>query len=232
MSIREPYFAGVASLMGDPARANILAALMDGRALTAKELSLVAGVSPPTTSGHLAKLVDGGLLEVIVQGRYRYFRLANSLVACAIEGMMALSGERQPRRRSVGSRAGEALRMARTCYDHLAGKLGVAIMDRLLAQGHLHPDTADFQVSRRGQEFFGGLGIDVASVSRQRRGFARPCLDWSERRPHLAGALGAAIGSRCLETGWIERQRDSRAVIITAAGRRGFRDSFGIEILA
>jgi DNA-binding transcriptional ArsR family regulator len=232
MSIREPYFAGVASLMGDPARANILAALMDGRALTAKELSLVAGVSPPTTSGHLAKLVDGRLLEVIEQGRYRYFRLANSLVACAIEGMMALSGERQPRRRSAGSRAGEPLRMARTCYDHLAGKLGVAIMDRLLAQGHLHPGAADFQVSRHGHEFFDGIGIDVASVSRQRRGFARPCLDWSERRPHLAGALGAALGSRCFESGWIERQRDSRAVSITAAGRRGFRDSFGIEILA
>jgi DNA-binding transcriptional ArsR family regulator len=232
MSIREPYFAGVASLMGDPARANILAALMDGRALTAKELSLVAGVSPPTTSGHLAKLVDGGLLEVIEQGRYRYFRLANSLVACAIEGMMALSGGRPGNRRFSSTRGGENLRMARTCYDHLAGKLGVAIMDRLLAQGHLHPDTVDFQVSRRGRDFFDGIGIDVEKVAGQRRGFARPCLDWSERRPHLAGALGAALGSHCFATGWIERQRDSRAVTITATGRRGFRDSFGIEVLA
>jgi DNA-binding transcriptional ArsR family regulator len=232
MSIREPYFAGVASLMGDPARANILAALMDGRALTAKELSLVAGVSPPTTSGHLAKLVDGGLLQVIEQGRYRYFRLANSLVACAIEGMMALSGERQPRRRLANSRAGEPLRTARTCYDHLAGKLGVALMDRLLAQGHLHPGAAGFDVSRRGRVFFDGLGIDLEKVAAQRRGFARPCLDWSERRPHLAGALGAALGSRCFATGWIERQRDSRAVTITAAGRRGFRENFGIELLA
>jgi DNA-binding transcriptional ArsR family regulator len=232
MSNREPYFAGVASLMGDPARANILAALMDGRALTAKELALIAGVSAPTTSGHLAKLVDGGLLDVVEQGRYRYFRLANSLVACAIEGMMALSGERQPRRRLSPSRGGEALRVARTCYDHLAGKLGVAVMDRLLAQGHLHPTPADFQVSRRGQEFFDALGIDVEKVVRQRRGFARPCLDWSERRPHLAGALGAAVGSRCFELGWIERQREGRAVTITAAGRRGFRENFGIELLA
>jgi DNA-binding transcriptional ArsR family regulator len=232
MSIREPYFAGVASLMGDPARANILAALMDGRALTAKELSLAAGVSPPTTSGHLAKLVDGGLLDVIEQGRYRYFRLANSLVACAIEGMMALSGGRPTNRRFSAARGGEALRTARTCYDHLAGKLGVALMDRLMAQGHLHPDTADLQVSRRGREFFGAIGIDVEKVARQRRGFARPCLDWSERRPHLAGALGAALGARCLEIGWIERQRDSRAVTITAAGRRGFRENFGIELLA
>src|SRR5262249_55064537 len=163
---------------------------------------------------------------------YRYFRLANSLVACAIEGMMALSGERQPRRRFSSSRGGEGLRVARTCYDHLAGKLGVAIMDRLLAQGHLHPDPGDFQVSRRGHDFFDSLGIDVETVAHQRRGFARPCLDWSERRPHLAGALGAAVSSRCFETGWIERQRDGRAVTITAAGRRGFRDNFGIELLA
>lgn len=231
MSIREPYFAGVASLMGDPARANILAALMDGRALTAKELALVAGVSASTTSGHLAKMVDGGLLEVIEQGRYRYFRLANSLVACAIEGLMALSGERQSRHRLSGSRGGEGLRVARTCYDHLAGKLGVSLMDRLLAQGHLHPDPADFQVSRRGHEFFKDLGIDVEKIAAQRRGFARPCLDWSERRPHLAGALGAALGARCFEIGWIERQRDSRAVGITEQGRRGFRETFGIELL-
>src|SRR5262249_36145431 len=157
-----------------------------------------AGVSAPTASGHLAKLVDGGLLDVIEQGRYRYFRLANSLVACAIEGMMALSGD-QPRRRPSGSRGSEELRLARTCYDHLAGKLGVPLMDRLLAHGYLHPGSADFQVSRRGHEFFNELGIDAASVARQRRGFARPCLDWSERRPHLAGGLGAALGTRCFE---------------------------------
>ncbi|MGH6882492.1 ArsR/SmtB family transcription factor [Hypericibacter sp.] len=232
MGIREPSFAGVASLMGDPARANILAALMDGRALTAKELAHVAGVSASTASEHLAKLVDGGLLDVITQGRFRYFRLANSLVASAIESMMVLLGERQPRRRPSSSRGGEALRVARTCYDHLAGKLGVALMDRLLTQGHLHPDVADYQVSRRGRTFFDELGVDIASASCQKRHFARSCLDWSERRPHLAGSLGAALGSRCFEIGWVQRQRDSRALVITAAGRRGFRDSFGIEILA
>jgi DNA-binding transcriptional ArsR family regulator len=232
MTSREPSFAGVAALMGDPARANILAALMNGRALTAKELAHAAGVSASTTSEHLAKLVDGGILDVITQGRFRYFRLANSLVASAIESMMVLSGERPSRRRSSASRGGEALRVARTCYDHLAGKLGVALMDRLLTQGHLHPDVADYQVSRRGQQFFDELGVDLASAAGQKRHFARSCLDWSERRPHLAGALGAALGTRCFEIGWIERQRDSRALVITAAGRRGFRDSFGIEILA
>jgi len=232
MHSREPYFAGVASLMGDPARANILTALMDGRALTAKELALVAGVSAPTTSGHLAKLVDGGLLSVVVQGRYRHFRLANAHVARAIEGLMALSGGWQARRHWPQTPAGQALRLARTCYDHLAGKLGVAIMDRLLTEGHLHQADTGYRVSKDGQKFFAGIGIDIDSVMLQRRSFARSCLDWSERRPHLAGALGAALGTSCFEIGWVEPLKDSRAVAITAAGRRGLRDSFGIEILA
>ncbi|MBV8649970.1 MAG: helix-turn-helix transcriptional regulator [Alphaproteobacteria bacterium] len=231
MTDREPYFAGIAALMGDPARANILAALMDGRAMTAKELALIAGVSPPTTSGHLGKLVDGKLLEVIVQGRYRYYRLADSLVACAIEGIMALSSADPARRRRPASPASEALRAARTCYDHLAGRLGVSLMDRLLGEGHIQPSDADFRVTKRGAAFFQGLGIDVAAVARQRRGFARPCLDWSERRPHLAGALGAALTGQCFEHGWIERFREGRAVAITSAGRDALRDKFGIDVV-
>jgi DNA-binding transcriptional ArsR family regulator len=230
MIVREPYFAGIAALMGDPARANILAALMDGRAMTAKELALIAGVSPPTTSGHLGKLVDGKLLEVIVQGRYRYYRLADSLVACAIEGIMALSGADESRRRRPISPGSEALRAARTCYDHLAGRLGVSLMDRLLGEGHIQPSEADFRVTKRGDNFFRDIGIDVASVAHQRRGFARPCLDWSERRPHLAGALGAALARQCFALGWIERFREGRAVAVTAAGRSGLRDTFGIDL--
>jgi DNA-binding transcriptional ArsR family regulator len=208
MTDREPYFAGIAALMGDPARANILAALMDGRAMTAKELALIAGVSPPTTSGHLGKLVDGKLLEVIVQGRYRYYRLADSLVACAIEGIMALSSADPARRRRAVSPASEALRAARTCYDHLAGRLGVSLMDRLLGEGHIQPSDADFRVTKRGDTF------------------------WSERRPHLAGALGAALAGQCFERGWIERFREGRAVAITAAGRDALRDKFGIDVAA
>lgn len=230
MIAREPYFAGIAALMGDPARANMLAALMDGRAMTAKELSLVAGVSPPTASGHLGKLVEARLLDVIVQGRYRYYRLANSLVARAIEAIMALSGAEEPRLRRPASRAAEALRAARTCYDHLAGRLGVDLVDRLLGQGHIQPSEADYQVTRRGNAFFAELGIDVAALARQRRGFARPCLDWSERRPHLAGALGAALARQCFALGWIERSRESRAVAITAPGRAALRERFGIDL--
>lgn len=230
MIAREPYFAGIAALMGDPARANMLAALMDGRAMTAKELSLVAGVSPPTASGHLGKLVEGRLLDVIVQGRYRYYRLANSLVARAIEAIMALSGAEEPRLRRPASRAAEALRAARTCYDHLAGRLGVDLVDRLLGQGHIQPSETDYQVTRRGNAFFAELGIDVAALARQRRGFARPCLDWSERRPHLAGALGAALARQCFALGWIERSRESRAVAITAPGRAALRERFGIDL--
>jgi DNA-binding transcriptional ArsR family regulator len=230
MNAREPYFAGVAALMGDPARANILAALMDGRAMTAKELSLVAGVSPPTTSGHLAKLVDGKLLNVIAQGRYRYYRLADSLVVCAIEGIMALSGMEEPRRRRPISPGSEALRAARICYDHLAGRLGVSLMDRLLGDGYIQPTDADFRVTKRGDSFFRDMGIDVASVIRQRRGFARPCLDWSERRPHLAGALGAALARQCFELGWIERFREGRAIAVTVSGHTGLRDTFGIDL--
>jgi DNA-binding transcriptional ArsR family regulator len=230
MITREPYFAGIAALMGDPARANILAALMDGRAMTAKELSLIAGVSPPTTSGHLGKLVEGKLLNVIVQGRYRYYRLADSLVACAIEGIMALSGAEEPRRRRPISPSSEALRAARTCYDHLAGRLGVGLMDRLLGDGHIQPSDPDYRVTKRGDNFFREFGIDVASVARQRRGFARPCLDWSERRPHLAGALGAALTRHCFELGWIERLREGRAVAVTASGYAGLRGTFGIDL--
>jgi DNA-binding transcriptional ArsR family regulator len=230
MIAREPYFAGVAALMGDPARANIIAALMDGRALTAKELALIAGVSPPTASGHLGKLVDGGLLQVIAQGRYRYYRLASALVASAVEAIMALSGTPETRPRRVVSPASERLRAARTCYDHLAGRLGVALMDRFLGEGHLQPSGADFRVTRRGDAFFGGVGIDLDAVSRQRRSVARPCLDWSERRPHLAGALGAALAERCFALGWIERARDNRSVAITRPGERGLAATFGLAM--
>ena len=232
MSSTEPQFAVIAALFGDPARANILRALMDGRARTAKELAFAAGVTPQTTSGHLAKLVDGQLLEVASQGRHRYYRLSNGLVACAIESMMALAGERvmAPHRHSRTLTG--ALREARTCYDHLAGRLGVRIFDRLLQGDCLIAPAAgqtdDFQVTAAGRHLLAEIGIDVEKVARQRRGFARPCLDWSERVPHLAGGLGAAIADRCFELGWIARQRDSRAVTLTARGREGLDKLFGI----
>lgn len=217
-----PYFAEIAALMGDPARANILAALMDGRARTAKELAFVARVSAPTTSGHLAKLLDGGLLQAVAQGRYRYFRLANPLVACAIESMAALAADRPAARPRAPGPAEAAMRAARLCYDHLAGTLGVRLMDHMREEGHLGDGEGQLRVTGSGRLFFAGLGIDVTAVERQRRGFARSCLDWSERRPHLAGGLGASLACRCFEMGWIERLRDTRAVRVTPAGTQAF----------
>ena len=216
--------AATAALLGDPARANILAALLDGRALTAKELAYAAHVTPQTASGHLAKLSEGGLLTAAKQGRHRYYRLASPLVGQMLEGVMAVAGAEQGRSTWRGS---EALRTARTCYDHLAGRLGVALADALTGRGHVALGADGGEVTETGQRFLAEFG---ASPAPGRRIYCRPCLDWSERRPHLAGRLGAALASRCFELGWIARQRDTRALAVTTAGRDGFQDTFGIVL--
>jgi DNA-binding transcriptional ArsR family regulator len=217
--------ASVAALLGDPARANILTALMDGRALTAKELAFAAHVSPSTTSGHLARLTDAALLAVEQQGRHRYFRLASPLVGQMLESVMAVAG---PELRPAGKwRGSEALRTARTCYDHLAGRLGVALADALADAGHVALAHDGGEVTEQGHAFLRDFGAEPAAGKRV---FCRPCLDWSERRTHIAGRLGAALATRCLGLGWIERQRDSRALTITAAGTRGFAATFGIHL--
>jgi DNA-binding transcriptional ArsR family regulator len=232
MTRADPYFAEVAALLGDPARANMLAALMDGRPRTAKELSFIAGVSPQTTSGHLAKLAGGNLVEARADGRHRLYSLANPLVACAIEALMALSVGCMPLR--AGQRRADAghLRAARTCYDHLAGRLGVAITDALVDNCDLERGAADYHVTDCGRTRFSAFGIDVDKVARQRRGFAKPCLDWSERRPHLAGALGAAIAQRCFDLNWLERRPGTRAIRVTEPGRAGLRRAFAVEFAA
>src|SRR5215469_1299593 len=176
-----PRIAEVAALIGDPARTNMLAALMDGRALTASELAHVARVSPQTASGHLGKLAVAELLAMEKQGRHRYYRLASPLVGQMLEGVMAVAGPEPPR--SSTWRGGEALRTARTCYDHLAGRLGVALADALLEHGHVALGPDGGEVTETGQQFLDGFG---ASPAPGRRVFCRPCLDWSERRPHLA----------------------------------------------
>jgi DNA-binding transcriptional ArsR family regulator len=224
-----PNIAEVGALVGDPARANMLVALMDGRALTAKELAFAAGVSPQTTSGHLAKLADGRLLTCIRQGRHRYYRVASPLVARMLESITLVSAIEAPPRRRPRSPGDDALRLARTCYDHLAGRLGVALADALVARGAVILSDDGGEVTQGGAAFLEDrLALDLAEIPR-RRAFCRPCLDWSERRLHLAGALGAALAGRCFALGWIERIRDSRAVAITACGRDAFREVFGID---
>lgn len=221
--------AEVGSLIGEPARANMMVALMAGRPLTATELARAAGVSRQTASGHLAKLTQAGLLAVERQGRRRYYRLASPRVGQMLEAAMVVARETPPRYRPP-SRLDEALRTARTCYDHLAGRLGVGLADALTTRRHIVMSDDGGQVTASGSHFLNGFGIDLAAAERRRRIFCRPCLDWSERRPHLAGSLGAALAARCFELDWIAREQESRAVAITNAGRAGFADKFGIDL--
>jgi DNA-binding transcriptional ArsR family regulator len=225
----DPRLAEVAALVGDPARANILSALMDGRALTAGELSSAARVSPQTTSGHLAKLAEAKLLACEKQGRHRYYRLASPLVGQMLEGIMAVAADGPPRYRPA-SKLDDAMRAARSCYDHLAGRLGVGLADALCGHRHVVLTEEGGEVTEAGAQFLTEFGVDLDGARERRRMFCRPCLDWTERRPHLAGAIGAALATRCFDLGWIERRRGSRALTITAAGRRGFAQSFALSL--
>jgi DNA-binding transcriptional ArsR family regulator len=222
-----PKIAQVASLVGDPTRANMLAGLLDGRALTASELAYLSGVSPQTASGHLAKLKDAGLLALERQGRHRYFRLASPLVSRMLEGLMVVA-EDGPARHRNHWRGGEALRHARSCYDHMAGRIAVGITDSLIERTYIALSEDGGQVTCMGRAFLDKIGVSLCSVPR-RRVFCRPCLDWSERRPHLAGLVGAALLHFAFARGWVQRIPDSRALLVTPAGKQGFADRFGID---
>jgi DNA-binding transcriptional ArsR family regulator len=211
--------AAVAGLLADPARARMLDALLAGGALPAGELARHAGVTPPTASAHLRRLLQGGLLTVEAQGRHRYYRLAGPAVAEAIE-TLALIAPPLPLRSLRQSQRAEALRFARTCYDHLAGVVGVALVESLLRAGALRQAAGrDYQLTPRGERLLGGLGVDVGELRHRRRAFARGCLDWTERTPHLSGALGAALLERLLHLGWLARGHVPRGLILTDAGR-------------
>ncbi len=220
--------AEVAALIGDPGRANMLAALMDGRALTATELAFAAGIGAPTASGHLKKLTEGGLLVLSRQGRHRYFGLASAEVAQMLEAILVVAGsEIGAARPRATPRVPPELAECRTCYDHLAGRVAVAIAEALVARGAIDLDTEAAVVTARGHAFFEASGL-LAGGPGGRRLLCRPCLDWSERRPHLAGRLGAAILDLSLERGFVRRRPGSRAVSVTPAGRQGFADLFGV----
>ena len=217
--------AGVASLLGDVGRASMMVALTDGRALTAGELARYAGVTPQTASGHLAKLVDLRLVAVERQGRHRYHRLASPDVAAAVEMLMAVAAVGPTRHRPAGPRD-EALRAARTCYDHLAGRLGVALADGMRERGFIVLGDGAASVTEAGRAALADLGIDLGGPDS--RPPCRACLDWSERRLHVAGRLGAALLDRSLALGWVRRRTGERAVTVTEAGRRGFAATFGV----
>jgi DNA-binding transcriptional ArsR family regulator len=215
----------IAALVGDPARANILSALMGGRALTAKELACAASVSPQTTSGHLGKLAGANLLTGVKQGRHRYFRIATPQVAEMLEAIMEVAAAAPPRYRPP-SKADDAMRAARTCYDHVAGLLGVRLADRLAERELIILGAEAGEVT----PFLSKLGVELSAARTRRRLFCRPCVDWTERRPHIGGAVGAALASRLFELKWIVRMRESRALMITPAGRHGLRETFAVSL--
>jgi DNA-binding transcriptional ArsR family regulator len=220
--------ATIAALIGDPARANILCALLDGRALTAGELAYAAHVSPQTASGHLGKLKSAQLIEVAQQGRHRYFRLAGQHVAAMLESISGVAAIAPPRLRPP--RIDDDMRNARMCYDHIAGRLGVTLADTLREHQHIEFADDGGVVTPLGEAFFAKLGVDLSSARQSRRVFCRPCLDWSERRPHLAGAVGGALAKRLMENRWIARKRNSRALTITPIGWTGIERTFGCSL--
>ncbi len=220
-----PSIARVASLIGDPGRAEILTALMGGQALTATELAHVADVTKQTTSGHLAKLLDTRLVAVERQGRHRYYRLADRDVAQLLESLMGVA-QRAGAVRLATSPREPALRKARVCYDHLAGDLGVMVYDGMVGRGVLSVEGNAVELTRKGERFCREHGIDLEAASASRRPLCRMCLDWSVRRHHLAGSLGAALLAHCFGHGWAKRVKGSRVVAFTAAGERALVERF------
>ncbi|QKD00849.1 ArsR/SmtB family transcription factor [Mesorhizobium loti] len=218
-----PDIARIASLVGDPARANMLNALMGGTALTASELALEAGVSLPTASSHLSKLMEGGLLTLASQGRHRYYGLAGPQVAGMIEAITGVAEAVGPKRVRPGPRDG-AMRVARVCYDHLAGEQAVAMLDRLVEKDILVRDDKEIRLGPSAASHFAAIGIEVGA--KPRRPVCRACLDWSVRRSHLAGTLGAAILDKILLEKWARREKDSRAVVFSSPGKQAFERVF------
>ena len=217
-----PHIARIAALIGDSARAEVLTALMADRALTATELADIAGVTKQTISAHLAKLLDAGLIAVESQGRHRYFRLADRDVAHLLESLMNVAFRAGAVRLRASPRE-PALRRARMCYDHLAGEVGVQFYEALVRQGMLQATPQGAAITPAGAQWFAHVGIDTSTLGQQRRMVCRPCLDWSERRHHLGGALGAALLQRLFDGGWAHRAQDSRVVHFTPQGELALR---------
>ena len=222
-----PDIARIAVLIGDPARANILTALAGGTALTASELAGEAGVTKQTASAHLAKLVEAELLEVEQQGRHRYFRLSGDDIGELLESLMGVAAARKSTRIRTGPKEPE-LRRARVCYDHLAGELGVGLFDAMRANNWLTVKAHDVDVTKTGRAFCTTFGIDLDELAAERRPLCRTCLDWSVRRSHLAGSLGAALLDRMFELNWAKRIKGTRIVAFSPVGEKAMKAHFHI----
>lgn len=220
--------ARIAAAIAEPTRARMLCCLLDGRARTSTELAALAGVGAPTASVHLAKLKEQALVSVLAQGKHRYYQLASAEVAAALESLLRLAGLPRPQ---FTPNTPDRLRRARTCYDHLAGEIAVGVHDYLLRQDWLLPAAAgSYELSASGEAALEQLGLDVAAARSKRRRFACSCLDWSERRAHLGGALGAALLELMLRRAWLERELDSRALSVTRAGRTQLEKLFAVTV--
>ncbi|MDP3230516.1 MAG: helix-turn-helix transcriptional regulator [Acidovorax sp.] len=226
--------ARIASLLGEPTRTAMLLQLMDGRLLTATELARAGNVSAPTASSHLAQMVDAGLMRVEQRGRHRYHRLASADVAKVLEGIMQIATHPLPRTPVVVGPRDEALRTARMCYDHLAGRLGLAIAEQLLADEAIEFDGEAGRVTDRAAQVLQRWGLTLLTDPHQppahrARPYCRPCLDWSERKSHIAGTLGVMICTHCLDQGWLTRAAGSRALAISPVGAKNFRELLGLK---
>ncbi|MED2970741.1 winged helix-turn-helix domain-containing protein [Fictibacillus sp. B-59209] len=222
--------AEIASIVSESSRAAILTVLMDGRFHTASELACMAGIKPQTASFHLSKMQEAGVIAQEKQGRHRYYGIYNEEVAKVMESFLLIAPPVKIKSLKQSSQD-KAMRFARTCYDHLAGSVGVQLTDALLEAGFLDEDEENFIVTEEGVHFFKGLAIDLETISKKRRSFSHRCLDWSERRHHLAGALGNALLEQLLERGWIERVPQHRAVKVTEEGKKGLKETFGMDLL-
>ena len=224
-----PNMAEIAALLGETSRATILASMMDGRFHTASELAYMAAIKPQTASFHLAKLVEGKLIKVEKQGRHRYFQLAGEDIAQFLESFLAISPPPEVRSLKQSSQI-KLLQDARTCYDHLAGKLGVQLTESMLKAGYLTLEGKQFVLTDEGILFFTTFGIDLTALKRKRRSFSHACLDWSERRYHLAGALGCELLNQFFNFGWLLRVPSIRAIKVTEKGKIGFKEVFHLDL--
>lgn len=224
----EDQFVKIASLIGDPTRALIMWTLLDGKAFTATELAIAVSTSPQNVSMHLAKLLEAGLLCVEKQGRHKYYRFSNKEVAYAIEAMASLIPAAIPQKKNAEKHS--PIKHCRTCYDHLAGKIGVAVTESLLEQNIILDSDTKFEISPEGGKWFSDFGINLEDLKKQRRLFLKPCLDWSERKNHIAGSLGASLLDKMIADDWLRRTKDSRAIQITGRGEKELFRYFKIVV--